>query len=303
MPSGAYLPYRTPRPFCPCTSTRTFVKISIAIPSLNYGQFLRQCLESIRIQSHGDFEVLIGDGGSTDDSLAIIEEYTSRDSRFRLVSTRDLSQADSINRSLALATGDIHGWLNADDQYLCTDVFEAVVGAMSHYTTTHLVSFGAWVVDLAGRPTRQVRLRYHPRDNFEWMRRRIAVVQPATFWRREVTERFPLRTDLHFVLDGWFFYEAYCEFSWIELSKPVAGIRAHAGNKSTQIISERVSELARLESLKYGRGHWRSGYLHVISFLVATVGSIPLVGPLVRRAIYLTVNSLAYLSFYRLPGM
>ncbi len=49
------------------------MKISIAVPSYNYGLFLEKCLESIHMQDHNDYEVLIADGGSTDGSLEIIK--------------------------------------------------------------------------------------------------------------------------------------------------------------------------------------------------------------------------------------
>ena len=45
------------------------IENSIAVPSYNYGRFLKTCLESIHMQDHNDYEVLITDGGSKDDSL------------------------------------------------------------------------------------------------------------------------------------------------------------------------------------------------------------------------------------------
>ncbi|MES2176540.1 MAG: glycosyltransferase [Gemmatimonadota bacterium] len=279
------------------------MKISIAVPSLNQGSFLGTCLESIRTQTHEDFEALIADGGSTDASREIIDEYVKRDGRFRLVSVSDQGQADAVNKALALATGDIHCFLNADDQFLCSDAFEAIVSAFLGYSTMSIVSFTGWSIDERGHPVRRLRLRYHPRDNFEWMQRRTAVVQPATFWRAEVTRRLPFRAELQYAFDSWFFYEAYRAFGWIELEKPVAGARLQAGSKSLGIRSERISEFARLETFKYGPGSWRGAYLHLVSGLVGVAGAIPVAGPFLQRTIYVTVNALAYLSFYRLPSM
>ena len=52
-------------------------KISIAVPSYNYAQYLEACLHSIQKQNYKNFEVLIADGGSSDASLEIIEKFCS----------------------------------------------------------------------------------------------------------------------------------------------------------------------------------------------------------------------------------
>ena len=83
------------------------MKISIAVPSYNYARYLRACLESIQQQDYEGFEVLIADGGSSDGSLEIINKFCDEDSRFKLVSTSDKGQADSIYKSFEYADGDV----------------------------------------------------------------------------------------------------------------------------------------------------------------------------------------------------
>ena len=60
------------------------VKVSIGVPVYNVDQWLRQCLDSIRQQSFQDFEVIMVDGGSTDNSFRICQEYVLKDERFKL---------------------------------------------------------------------------------------------------------------------------------------------------------------------------------------------------------------------------
>ena len=60
------------------------VKVSIGVPVYNVDQWLRQCLDSIRQQSFQDFEVIMVDDGSTDNSFEICQEYVSKDERFKL---------------------------------------------------------------------------------------------------------------------------------------------------------------------------------------------------------------------------
>ena len=71
------------------------MKISIAVPSYNYGKYIGKCLQSIKDQVYTKYEVLLADGGSTDESLEIINKFCENDSRFTLVSTADNGQSDA----------------------------------------------------------------------------------------------------------------------------------------------------------------------------------------------------------------
>jgi glycosyltransferase involved in cell wall biosynthesis len=279
------------------------VRISVAVASYQYARFLPACLESIARQTHADFEVLIGDGGSRDGSLEIIADYAARDSRFRLVSTSDNGQADAIARCFSHASGDILCFLNADDSYLCDDAFAAVADAFSGHPDIDLVSFGGVYIDADGRSLRPVRLRYHPLDHPGLMKHRTAVLQPGTFWRRRVLEAVPLPTRFHYVFDAVFFYEAYRRFGWLELEKPVAGYRLHGDNKSMTIRPARIRELAEFERLKFGADSWRGTYLDAVGAAAAAFGRVPAVGAALQRALYLVVNSLSFATVYRLPGI
>lgn len=75
------------------------MKISIAVPSYNYARFLEACLLSIQQQDYLDFEVLVADGGSSDESIGIINRFCAEDKRFILVSTKDSGQADAIKKA------------------------------------------------------------------------------------------------------------------------------------------------------------------------------------------------------------
>lgn len=89
-------------------------KISIVTPSFNQAQYLRRTIESVLNQGV-DLEYIIMDGGSTDGSVDILNEYGSR---ARIIVEKDKGQADAISKGFALATGDILAWLNSDDMYL-----------------------------------------------------------------------------------------------------------------------------------------------------------------------------------------
>lgn len=279
------------------------MKISIALPSYNYAPFLGECLKSIRMQDFNDYEVLIADGGSTDGSLEIINQFCLLDSRFRLVSTKDSGQSDGIVKVFAVATGDIFCFLNADDCFICTDALNSVVDAFANYPAADVVNFTGYYIDAKNKYLKPVKLRYHPLDNIRLMKYRTAVLQPAVFWRRIVYETVPMLTDSHYVFDAVFFYQVYTKFSWLELSKPVAGHRLHGANKSLRINSERIKEIAKFEELKFGTWSLRAMYVHLISLIVLVFNKIPIVGGVLSRIVYLCVNSVSFLSCYRIPGI
>ncbi len=279
------------------------MKISIAVPSYNYGQYIEACLRSIQQQQYDNFEVLIADGGSTDASLKIIESFCKEDKRFRLVSTEDQGQADAVQRAFAQADGDILCFLNADDCYLSTSVFDEVIAAFQDHQGVDLVSFGGYFIDECGKLIKMIHYRYHPLDSFHLMRYRTAVLQPATFWKHAVYSSLNWPVEFHFVFDVVFFYRAFQQYSWLELPIPVAGYRLHGENKSLTIRPERIDELARFEAIKFSPTSFRIAYLRTIAAVMRGCDKLGSVGKLLKKAIYLVVNSLAYLTVYRLPGI
>jgi len=280
------------------------MKISIAVPSFNYGKYIFKCLQSIKIQSYSKYEVLIADGGSTDESLGIISEFCENDSRFTLVSTADSGQSDAIMKAFSFATGDIFCFLNSDDCYISKDVFSSVVSAFINYENFHIISFEGYYIDKDDNYIKKVNLRYHPFDSTSNIKYRSgAILQPATFWRRIVSSTIALDLESHYVFDSIFFYQSYQKFSWLDLSKPVAGHRLHGLNKSLQINSQRIKELAGFEKLKFGKFSSRAYYLGSIAMLIKFTNQIPVIGKYVSKSIYFLVNSISFLTFYRIPGI
>lgn len=88
-------------------------KISIVTPSYNQGQFIEETIRSVLLQGYSDLEYIVMDGGSDDESVAIINRYSKFLSQW--LSQRDNGQVDAINRGINRSSGDILNWLNSDD--------------------------------------------------------------------------------------------------------------------------------------------------------------------------------------------
>ncbi|MFL5540103.1 MAG: glycosyltransferase family 2 protein, partial [Longimicrobiaceae bacterium] len=98
-------------------------RVTIVMPSYNQARFLREAIDSVLTQEYPELELLVLDGGSTDGSVAILEEYGER---LRFWSGRDRGQADAINKGFARASGEIVAWLNSDDRYVGGAIHRAV---------------------------------------------------------------------------------------------------------------------------------------------------------------------------------
>lgn len=106
--------------------------VSIVTPSYNQGRFIRETINSVLLQDYTHIEMIVIDGGSTDDTLAILQEYAQADSRFRYISELDRGQSHALNKGFALAQGTIIGWLNSDDTYLPGAIRKAVTAFLQN---------------------------------------------------------------------------------------------------------------------------------------------------------------------------
>jgi glycosyltransferase involved in cell wall biosynthesis len=90
------------------------MKLSIITPSFNQGSYIEECIQSVLNQKYPNFEHIIIDGGSSDNTVSILEKYK----HLIWVSEPDKGQADALSKGLKIAKGEVIGWINSDDYYL-----------------------------------------------------------------------------------------------------------------------------------------------------------------------------------------
>ncbi|HEY9608847.1 glycosyltransferase, partial [Allocoleopsis sp.] len=89
--------------------------ISIVITTYNGERYLGAAIESVLSQTRGDFELLIWDDGSTDDSVRIAQTYAKQDSRVRVVAAVHQGRVQALKGAIAQTTGTYIGWIDQDD--------------------------------------------------------------------------------------------------------------------------------------------------------------------------------------------
>ncbi len=108
------------------------MKLSIITTAYNSGKTIRDTMNSVLSQSYPDFEHIIIDGGSTDNTMDIVKELEPQYSgRLKYISEPDHGIYDAMNKGLALVTGEVVGILNSDDFFSAPDILQLVVENIS----------------------------------------------------------------------------------------------------------------------------------------------------------------------------
>jgi hypothetical protein len=107
----------------PHAGRRIAPTISVVIPSYNYGRYLSKAIHSVLDQDYPHKQLIVIDGGSSDDSLVVLQQLAPRLDVW--VSEPDRGQTDALNKGFAHVRGELFVWLNADDAF-CPGAFSAV---------------------------------------------------------------------------------------------------------------------------------------------------------------------------------
>lgn len=97
----------------PAGAAEEWPRITVVTPSFNQGSFVEETIRSVLLQGYPNLEYIVVDGGSTDQSVAVIERYAPWLSFW--VSEQDRGQSHALSKGFARATGELMNWLNSDD--------------------------------------------------------------------------------------------------------------------------------------------------------------------------------------------
>jgi glycosyltransferase involved in cell wall biosynthesis len=171
--------------------------VSIVTPSFNQAPFLRRTIESVLSQEYSHVEYILVDGGSTDGSQAIIEDYADRLAHWE--SIPDQGQTDAINKGFARATGKYLAWLNSDDVYQPGAIAEAV-DYLENHPGVGMVYGDCTFIDAHDRE-----IGRFPAAQTDYKRLRrgyVHIPQQASFFRADLWRKVgPLDPSFYFAMD------------------------------------------------------------------------------------------------------
>ncbi|MCE3237225.1 MAG: PGL/p-HBAD biosynthesis glycosyltransferase [Gammaproteobacteria bacterium] len=120
-----------------------FPKISIIIGVLNMKDYIANALESVLQQNYPNLELIVMDGGSTDGTLEIIKHYEKHINFWK--SEKDGGHCDACNKALDIATGDLIGFLSADDVY-ADNTFNKVAATYNKNLDVRIITSGISII-------------------------------------------------------------------------------------------------------------------------------------------------------------
>lgn len=237
--------------------------ISIVTPSYQQAPFLRASIDSVLTQDYPNFEYRVQDGGSTDDSVAILESYGDR---FPWSSGPDGGQAAAINAGLLTSHGQILGYLNSDDT-LRPGALRSVADAFAAHPEIHVIYGNADTIDTDGRVTGQYRTLPFEQESFFGD---CYICQPATFWRREVMDRIGLfDPSLQVAMDyDYWIRAALSGGRFLHLEETLAQSRDYPQTKTRSNRKGAFREIFSISRRHLGRIHprWIESYLYYVRF-------------------------------------
>lgn len=247
--------------------------ITVIMPSYNQAQYLDQALCSVLNQNHPAVQTMVIDGGSTDGSRQIIEQYV--DQLYYWCSEKDEGQTAAINNGIKRSDGEIIGWINSDD-VLLPGALDAV---SREFENPDVMWVSGWIVSIDVNNV-VIDRKIYPQVNKAVIEHRSVLPQPGIFWRRSVTEQIGLLDEtLHWCMDlDYWIRMIKAGFNPTLIPRYQAGFRIHQSQKTdasnqsfqkefTQIFKQHFGRLPNKKNTPYS---WRLRYK--IMKLAAKIG-------------------------------
>jgi len=216
-------------------------KISLITPSFNHALYLEKTIQSILNQAYPNLEYIIMDGGSRDGSLDIIRKYESKISFW--TSKPDKGPQDALHQGFSKATGEIMGWLNADD-ILWPGALDNLAEIFSRFPDVHWISGRPSFIDHEDRLIDVGHVFYAHR--LEYLCGGQLLQQESTYWRRSLWEKSGgfIADTMAFDFELWLRFFRHARL--YPLRTVIAGFRYRDSQISIKHAGEYEREMKRL---------------------------------------------------------
>ncbi|MDA9265635.1 glycosyltransferase [bacterium] len=201
------------------------MRVSILTPVLNANKsdFLDQCINSVLQQTYADIEHIFSDGGSNDGTVRKIKAYAEKHpNRIKLYQKKDKGVGDALKNALKHASGDIVGWLDADDFYE-PDAIETAVRHLKH-DRNNFIYGGCSIVDDHSNQIGEFIVSDFDHD--VWLNVQHYIIFAAIFFRKEVVENCGFVNDLG--NDLYFYMNVAKKYEMLRVNHHMANWRLHS---------------------------------------------------------------------------
>jgi glycosyltransferase involved in cell wall biosynthesis len=225
-------------------------KLSIITPSFNQGKFIRDTIESVLSQNYENFEHIIIDALSTDNTIGILKEY----GHLKWISEKDNGPANALNKGFNIATGEILAWINSDDYYE-SNVFPSVASVFNSDPAVQFLCGDLTIIDEKGEIL--VKDKTHHFDK-KYLTKTLSDVvrQPATFFTRSLLDKSGLLDESYkIVFDYELFVRMLCFTNPYFMSKNLAYYRSHDQSITNNNIRGQSLEIMKV-SFIHGAKPW-----------------------------------------------
>ena len=202
------------------------IKISIVTPSFNQGIYIEDAIKSVLKQDYKNFEHIIIDNLSTDNTIEVLKRYK----HLKWVSEKDEGQSDAINKGFNKCTGEIIGWLNADDHYT-ENTFKHIKSKLIK-PEIDAVYGNYFFVNKNNQITRKMIVS----EPSKFISKFICFIPSTTFFfkRKIIENNIFIDKDFHITMDKEFFANIiHRNYNIHKIDKFLAKFRWHDTNKST----------------------------------------------------------------------
>lgn len=236
--------------------------VSIVLPTHNQAGYLHQTVESIRSQTMTDWELIIVDDASTDDTPTVVQELTMTDKRIRSIRNNFVEKtAGSLNNGFALATAELFTWTRDDNLYK-PQALDVLVKMMPG---NDFVYSGMTIIDDVGQVTGHVPAT--PPDQILLAH----MLRGCFLYRRKIMDRVGSYDKNWYLVEDWDFWirALRAGFKFKAIPDDLYEYRLHSGSeaeKQKQEIDEQVAKLMKHHNGSLPEPHHSACLLHLSRF-------------------------------------
>lgn len=208
--------------------------ISIVTPSYNQGKYLEETIMSVISQDYDNFEYIIVDGLSNDNTHEILEKYKNNPKIHKIICEKDNGQTDALIKGFNICKGDIYCWINSDD-LLKPHTLSKVA---TYFAQNPNVDILVGILDTIDEDSKLIGIREGRKmKNLDWLIMPQCIGQQSTFYRANVYKQIGgLNQGLEYSMDYDLFMRfAIGGFKFLYVSDVLSSFRFHNSSKTVSL--------------------------------------------------------------------